>query len=72
MLAGSFKQYWDTHNGKALLGLPLSEEVAENGKTVQYFEFGRLEYNPAGTTLQERVSVALLGTEMLRTRGWVQ
>lgn len=71
VLAGSFKAYWDAQNGKALLGLPLSEEVAENGKTVQYFEFGRLEYNPAGTTLQERVSIALLGTETLRARGWV-
>ena len=55
ILAGSFKQFWDTQNGQALLGLPLSEEVAENGKTVQYFEFGRLEYNPAGTTLKDRV-----------------
>ena len=72
ILAGSFKQFWDTQNGQALLGLPLSEEVAENGKTVQYFEFGRLEYNPAGTTLKDRVSIALLGTELLRTRGWVQ
>jgi hypothetical protein len=71
VLAGSFKQYWDPSNGKALLGLPLSEETAENGKTVQYFEYGRLEFNPAGTTLQERVSVGLIGTELLRTRGWV-
>jgi spore germination protein len=72
VLAGSFKQFWDTQNGKALLGLPLGEEVAENGKTVQYFEFGRLEYNPAGTTLQERVQIGIIGTEMLRTRGWVR
>lgn len=72
VLAGSFKQFWEQQNGKALLGLPLGEEVAENGKTVQYFEFGRLEFNPAGTTLQERVSIALLGTEILRTRGWVR
>lgn len=72
VLAGSFKAFWDAQNGKALLGLPLSEETAENGKTVQYFEFGRLEYNPAGTTLQERVSIALLGTDVLRARGWVR
>ena len=69
---GSFKQFWEAQHGNTLLGLPLSEEVAENGKTVQYFEFGRLEYNPAGTTLQERVSIAILGTEVLRTRGWVR
>jgi len=71
VVAGSFKQYWDTYNGQALLGLPLSEEVTENGKTVQYFEDGRLDFNPLGTTLQERVSVGLVGTEVLRTRGWV-
>jgi hypothetical protein len=31
-----------------------------------------LEFNPAGTTLQERVSAGLVGTELLRTRGWVR
>lgn len=72
VLAGSFKQFWDTQNGKALLGLPLGEEVTENGKTVQYFEFGRLEYNPAGTTLPERVQIGTVGTDMLRARGWVR
>jgi hypothetical protein len=39
---------------------------------VQYFEYGRLEYNPNGTTLQERVSVGLVGTDLLRARGWVK
>ena len=53
-----------------LLGLPLSEEVAENGKTVQYFEFGRLEVQPRRHDVEERVSIAILGTEVLRTRGW--
>lgn len=72
ILAGEFKLFWDSHSGAALLGLPLSEETFENGKTVQYFEYGRLEYNPAGSTLQDRVQIALLGTETLRARGWVQ
>lgn len=77
ILAGSFKQLWDTTNGQALLGFPLGEEVAEKGgdgvtRTVQYFEYGRLEYNPNGTTLQERVTIAVLGTEILRARGWVK
>ncbi len=72
VLAGSFKQYWDTYNGQLILGLPLGDEAAENGKTVQYFQYGRLEFNPAGVTLQERVSVGILGTELLRTRGWTR
>jgi hypothetical protein len=77
ILAGSFKQYWDTMNGQTFLGLPIGEEVAERGvdgvaRTVQYFEYGRLEYNPNGTTLQERVSVGLVGTDILRARGWVK
>lgn len=77
VLAGSFKQFWEATNGQALLGLPLSEEVTERGadgvaRTVQYFEYGRLEYNPNGTTLRERVTIALLGTEILRARGWVR
>ncbi len=72
LLAGSFKQQWDSFNGKTLLGLPLGEEAAENGKTVQYFEYGKLEFNPAGITLQERVSVSIVGTDLLRARGWVR
>lgn len=72
ILAGSFKQFWDTKNGQQLLGLPLGEEVAENGKTVQYFQNGRLEYNPNGATLTDRVQIAILGTELLRARGWLQ
>ncbi|MHB8647030.1 MAG: glycosyl hydrolase family 18 protein [Thermomicrobiales bacterium] len=71
VLAGSFKQYWEMYNGKTFLGLPLGEETTEQGKTVQYFEYGRLEYNPAGTTVRERVQIGLVGTDLLRTRGWV-
>ena len=48
VVAGSFKQYYDQKGGLAQFGFPISEEVAENGKTVQYFQRARLEYNPAG------------------------
>ncbi len=33
---------------KNLLGAPISEEFTEEGATVQYFEFGRLEFAPNG------------------------
>lgn len=50
-VAAPFLAYWRMHGGLAILGYPLSREVAErlaDGKTyrVQYFERARLEYHP--------------------------
>ncbi len=65
-LCGRFRDYWHSHGLKlgdanatslreslALLGYPISEEFTDpdTGRTIQYFERARLEYNPeqAGT-----------------------
>jgi hypothetical protein len=45
-LSYGFLGYWLNHNGPAILGFPLSEELTENGRVVQYFERGKLEYWP--------------------------
>ncbi len=72
-LGSAFRQYWEaTPNGLGIFGYPISEELTENGKTVQYFQRVRLELNAAATTPETKVQVGLLGSEVLRVRGWVQ
>ena len=60
-LTHAFLSYWQNHEGLQVFGLPISEEFVENGKTVQYFERVRLEYNPT----DKSVSIGTLGREML-------
>ncbi|MDQ3707556.1 MAG: hypothetical protein M3437_20470 [Chloroflexota bacterium] len=59
-LGGAFKQFWDASGGMAIFGLPISEEMVENGKTVQYFERSRFELAQQG-----RVQLGKVGIELL-------
>jgi hypothetical protein len=61
-LGGAFRAYWEKNGGLAQFGLPLTEEITENGRTVQWFERARFELNP-----QNQVELGQLG----RTR-WEQ
>ncbi|HUP28276.1 MAG TPA: hypothetical protein VM409_07565 [Chloroflexia bacterium] len=75
-IAVQFSAYWQAHGGLPVYGYPITEAFPEksptDGKTylVQYFERNRLEYHPE---LPEpfRVSLGLLGVEVLRERGWL-
>ncbi len=44
-VSGGFLTYWRLNGGLRLFGLPLSEEMGEDGITVQYFERARMEYH---------------------------
>lgn len=70
-LATGFKKYWDDNGNVNTFGFPISEELTENGVTVQYFERGRLEYHPE---LEEgkRITLGRLGEELLEARGWIK
>lgn len=70
-LAYGFKQFWDANGGLAIFGFPISEEHQENGKTVQYFERARFEFNPDGADTQSKVILGLLGREALQQKGWL-
>lgn len=76
-LALRFKQYWETRGGLAIFGYPVSEEFVEtsplDGKkyTVQYFERARFELHPEAAP-NNQVQLALLGTELLKRRGWLK
>lgn len=51
-LANGFLAYWLAHDGPATLGLPLSEEYDEDGRIVQWFERGRLDFHPASGAIE--------------------
>lgn len=70
-LATGFKKYWDEHDGLNTFGLPISEELTENGLVVQYFERGRLEYHPE-LPGDKQITLGRLGEELLETRGWIK
>ncbi|MBX6753287.1 MAG: hypothetical protein IRY86_03570 [Thermorudis peleae] len=70
-LAYGFKTFWETHGGLAIFGYPISEEFTENGHTVQYFERARFEYHPEASDPNARITLGLLGREMLERMGWL-
>ena len=69
-LRGVFLDYWNSHGSTAVLGLPVTEPMNEDGLTVQYFERARLEYHPeiAGTE-QSKVLLTRLGVTLAEQRG---
>jgi hypothetical protein len=59
-LGGTFKQFWKNNGGLAIFGYPISEEIFENGMTVQYFERARFELAAQG-----HVQLGFVGLEMM-------
>ena len=59
-LGGAFRQFWDASGGMPVFGLPISEELVENGKRVQHFERARFELAQQG-----RVQLGRVGAELL-------
>lgn len=76
-LSGAFKSYWDNQGGVAIFGFPLCEPFEEKSATdgetytVQYFERNRFEYHPENNGTPQEVLLGLLGSEVLRRRGWI-
>ena len=75
-MAPQFVDYWRTHGGLPVYGYPISEPFTETSQAdgkpylVQYFERNRLEYHPE-LPAAYRVSLGLLGAEVLKARGWL-
>jgi hypothetical protein len=66
-LQGGFRAFYEGAGGAAVLGHPITEELFEDGFTVQYFERAVLDYQPG-----KPVQAELLGDDLLRTKGWLK
>ena len=59
-VGSSFLVHFENAGGREVLGLPISEEVEENGRPVQWFERARLEWWPENLA-GRRVQYGLIG-----------
>ncbi|HET9172097.1 MAG TPA: L,D-transpeptidase [Actinospica sp.] len=66
-LAYGFLDYWHHHGDVAIFGYPISEELTENGMTVQYFERAVFEYHP-NAPAGWKVQLQRLGAEQTAGR----
>ncbi len=59
-----FLRFWRANGGVLIFGYPVSEEIVENGRIVQYFEHARFEYHPEAADTADQVQLSLLGNEL--------
>jgi len=59
-----FLRFWRANGGVLIFGYPISEEIIENGRIVQYFERARFEYHPEFAGSADAVQLSLLGNEL--------
>src|SRR5437868_4126677 len=60
-LHGVFLGYWQSHGGLAAFGYPITDELSEGGRTVQYTERARFEFHPEFRDTPSEVLLSLLG-----------
>jgi len=62
-VGGAFLQYWYSNGALAQFGYPLTDEMQEDGLTVQYFERARFEYHTKDNAYP--VQLSLLGSYLI-------
>jgi hypothetical protein len=67
-LHGRFLAYWQAHGGLAQFGFPISVELTEEGRTVQYTQRARLEWHPEYAGSASEVLLGLLGADVATAR----
>lgn len=76
-IGNGFREYWETHGGEAVFGLPISQEwgTTRNGERVivQVFENARFEWWPdrANDPDADIMTLGLLTVELLQRAGWI-
>ena len=68
-ISGRFLTFWQNDGGLPVFGYPLTDELTENGRTVQYFERQRFEYHPELEGTPYVVELGLTGLEDAQLRG---
>ncbi len=64
-----FLRYWNQFGGLPVFGYPITDEMQENGTTVQYFQRSRFEWHPGAWPSHYDVELSLLGTELAQQQG---
>jgi uncharacterized lipoprotein YbaY len=67
-VSGRFLEFWQSNGGLPVFGYPLSDQLSENGSTVQYFERQRFELHPENDAPYD-VLLGRLGDEALKRQG---
>lgn len=67
-VSGRFLEYWRGNGGLAVFGYPLTDELEENGRKVQYFERQRFELHSENKRPYD-VLLGRLGVEVLQASG---
>jgi uncharacterized protein YkwD len=67
-VGGAFLRFFDTYGGVRIFGYPISGEITENGRIVQYFERQRFEWHAELVGSPYEVLLGTLGLEMARGR----
>lgn len=63
---GGFRKFFETYGGIDIFGYPRTEELTEDGMTVQYFQRARFEYHPQHAGTPYEVQLMLLGNWIRR------
>ena len=67
-LSGGFLLFWEAKGGIEIFGMPLSDELKEDGMTVQYFERARFEWHPGAVPESWDVLLTRLGADALAAK----
>jgi hypothetical protein len=67
-IGGRFAEFWQQNGGLPVFGYPLTDELTEQGRTVQYFERQRFELHSENAPPYD-VLLGLLGEEVLQQQG---
>jgi uncharacterized protein YkwD len=62
-VGGAFLPFFDKYGGVRIFGYPISNELSEGGRTVQYFERQRFEYHAEAVGTQYVVQLGALGVD---------
>jgi len=69
-IGGAFLKFYDRHGGTSLFGYPITDEVVENGRTMQYFERVRMEYHKEFAGTANEVQLSRLGVQKAQGRAF--
>jgi peptidoglycan/xylan/chitin deacetylase (PgdA/CDA1 family) len=70
-LENAFQEFWESYGGLQVFGYPISQELQEDSRTVQYFERARFEWWPEHSGTVYVVQLGHLGVEAAQSSGVV-